>query len=359
MKTNFPSAGIVAIRSDAKSVTKRRLAGVKSNTTTQLSRYRRLYVALKLLLLFPLFLALTACSSASKPKTNSAPPPIRVAVIGGMVMTGLWQAVVDDFHYRTGLDVELAVTGPKDVLDAEFRKGGIDLVTLHSSDVATNLAADGLATNMRPWARNELVIVGPANDPAHIRGMTSGVDALKKTAASHANFVEARNVGSQTITAHLWSLAGINPQGSWLIKDESTSHQLVVQFAAEHHAYTIVGRIPVLSGKIPSRPPVSVSTSTHANTQPDMQIMVEGDPEMRRPYVVLEAVPALSHNLNPDGARKLADFLTSHEGQIVLQHFALRQGGTKPIFYSIESGKPSPQESASDSTPTTTQNSTP
>ena len=38
-------------------------------------------------------------------------------------------------------------------------------VTLHSSDTATNFVADGLGINMRPWARNELVIVGLTEIP--------------------------------------------------------------------------------------------------------------------------------------------------------------------------------------------------
>lgn len=279
------------------------------------------------LFIFALLLcALAGCRPA--PPAADVNAPIRVAVIGGMVMTGLWQEIADNFHHRTGLTIELAATGPKEVLDETFRKGGVDLVTLHSSDVATNLVADGLAERMRPWARNELVLVGPVADPARVYGLTSGVEALKRIAAKGAPFVEARNMGSQMITTHLWRLAGIAPAGPWLLKDESDSRQDVVRFAASKNAYVIVGRIPVLSGKIPA---------------PGMTIMVEGDPEMRRPYVVLEAVPARCRNRNPEGARRLADFLVSHEGQLALQSFAMRQGGSKPIFYSIEnSGSATP-----------------
>jgi tungstate transport system substrate-binding protein len=269
---------------------------------------------------------LTGCVNRPKP-ANTA--PVRVVVIGGMVMTGLWQEISTAFHQRTGLTIELAATGPKEILDTEFRKGGIDLITLHSSDVATNLAADGLASNIRPWARNELVIVGPQNDPAQIRGMRSGTEALKKIAAKKAPFVEARNTGSQTVTIHLWRLAGIQPQGSWLIKDESESRQQVVQFAASRHAYVIVGRIPVLQGKIPST---------------GMEIMVEGDPEMRRPYVVLEAVPWRCHNSNPEGARQMADFLVSHEAQTIVRNFALSQtASNRPVFFPVDDNPTPPR----------------
>jgi tungstate transport system substrate-binding protein len=265
-------------------------------------------------LLLLLALILTGCIPPA-PKSD-----VRVAVIGGMVMTGMWQKVSADFTKQTGITVEVAATGPKEILDKEFRKGGIDLVTMHSSDTATNLVADGLCVNMRPWARNELVIVGPAEDLAGIRGMNSGEQALLKIAKEQAPFVEARNTGSQTVEINLWRKAGISPSGSWLIKDESPTPQQVVEFAAQRRAYVIVGRIPILYGKIPAA---------------GMEIMVEGDPEMQRPFVVMEANPGKHLGKNPNGARKLADFLTSPAGQAALQDFALREAKGLPVFYPV------------------------
>jgi len=191
---------------------------------------------------------------------------------------------------------------------------------LHSSDTATNFVADGIGVNMRPFARNELVIVGPHDDPAGIRGMKSGEKALLQIAAKQAPFVEARNTGSQTVEIHLWRNAGVTPAGNWLIKDESPSPQQVVEFAAQRHAYVIVGRIPVLYGKMPSA---------------GMDIMVEGDPEMQRPYVVIEANPQKHAGGNPAGAQKLAEYLISTQGQTEIQVFAARENKGLPVFYPI------------------------
>jgi len=261
-----------------------------------------------------LALILTGCNPPA-PKSD-----VRVAVIGGMTMTGMWQKVSADFTKQTGITVVVAATGPKEILDKEFRKGGIDLVTMHSSDTATNLVADGLGVNMRPWARNELVIVGPAEDPAGIRGMKSGEQALLKIAKEQAPFVEARNTGSQTVEINLWRKAGISPSGSWLIKDESPAPQQVVEFAAQRRAYVIVGRIPILYGKIPAT---------------GMEIMVEGDPEMQRPFVVIEANPAKHLGKNPNGAHALADYLVSARGQTVLRVFSMLENKGLPIFYPV------------------------
>lgn len=263
---------------------------------------------------------LLVSQSSCHRNSPSATDPVKVAIIGGFMTTGMWEAVTAEFTRETGIPVEVVSTGPKEIIDTAFRKGGIDLITMHSSDVATNLVADGLGVAMRPWARNELVIVGPSDDPARIRGLKSGAEAVARIAAAKAPFVEARNVGSQTISARLWKLAGIHPEGGWLIPDESPAPQRVVEFASVRHAYVIVGRIPMLSGKIPNA---------------GMEILVEGDPEMRRPYVVIEANPAKRLGNNPAGAKKLADFLTSPAGQIALARFAERQGGNAPIFYPV------------------------
>jgi tungstate transport system substrate-binding protein len=267
-----------------------------------------------------LLAGILAVAGCHRNTAQQGPAPVRVAVIGGMAMSGMWQAVSAEFTKETGIPVVVAAVGPKEILDAEFRKGGIDLVTLHSSDTATNFVADGLGINMHPWARNELVIVGPPRDPAKIFGMKSGMEALLKIARAQAPFVEARNTGSQTIEIKLWRKAGFAPKGAWLIKDESPTPQQVVEFAAQRGAYVIVGRLPILYGKMPSA---------------GMEIMVEGDPEMQRPYVVIEANPARKLGKNPEGAHELAEFLTSPAGQNALETFAARENKGLPVFYPV------------------------
>src|SRR5262245_42922104 len=106
-------------------------------------------------------LGFVACSSKKQEPAQPPPQTIRVAVIGGMVETGFWQAVAERFERATGHKIELASSGPKPVVITDFRNGNIDLITLHTSDAIVNLVADGLATDPQPWVQNDLVIVGP------------------------------------------------------------------------------------------------------------------------------------------------------------------------------------------------------
>jgi len=238
-----------------------------------------------------------------QPDAQPGPKVIRTAVIGGMMLTGLWPEIVKLFEAETDYEVVVVETGPRPLLDAAMRLGAADLLTMHSGDVTTNLVADGYGANLRPWARNDIVIMGPKTDPAGIRGLKDGAEAVRRIAQAQANWVDAQGAGKREMAHTLWQKAGIDPQGAWVIPDESKDHLDLLRFAAKHNAYAICGRHPVILGKLPSE---------------GMEIMVEQDPLMRRPYVVMEANPAMVPNANTAGARALADFLLSEKVQAFL-----------------------------------------
>ena len=250
---------------------------------------------------------------------------VRCAVIGGMTMTGLWPEISKMFEAQTGYHVEVVVTGPRPLLDTAMRAGKVDLLTMHSGDITTDIVADGIGVNMRPWTRNELVIVGPTNDPAGIRGLTNGVLALRKIAAAQAKFVDFEGIGSRELTHTLWRLAGIDPKGDWLIKDDTTiSKWNVLQFCRSNHAYVVVGYIPALTGKM-------------ANG--GMEILVQKDPVMRRPYIVMEANPKVFPDANAAGARALSDFLLSPPVQNLLLQFGRDNPDNHPLFFPVAAAK--------------------
>ena len=262
------------------------------------------------------FLAgLSAVSASAEDKE-----PIRVAVIGGMTMTGMWQELAAKFEADTGWKTQLIITGPKDVISAPFKRGEVDLLTMHSSDQTTDLVANGYGVNLRPWARNEHTIVGPATDPAGIRGLTDGAEALKKIAAARAPFVDFYGPGSRELTHKLWQRAGLKPEGDWVLKDESASPQEIIAFAEKKQAYVVVGRIPVAFGKM---------------SLGKMEVLVKGDPEMRRPFVVIEANAKKFPQARTAGARVLADWLVSEKGQRFLIEYGRQKNGGIPLYFPV------------------------
>ena len=247
------------------------------------------------------------------------------AVIGGMTMTGLWPEISKMFEAQTGYHVEVIATGERPLLDKAIRAGQVDLLTMHSGDITTDVVADGIAINMRPWTRNELVIVGPTDDPAGIRGMTNGAEALKKIAAAQAKFVDFQGIGSREVTHTLWRLAGVEPKGDWFIRDDTAlSKWNVLQFCRSNHAYVVVGYIPALTGKMQND---------------GMEILVKNDSVMRRPYIVMEANPKMFPHANAAGARALSDFLLSPKVQNYLLKFGRDTAANRPLFFPVNATK--------------------
>jgi tungstate transport system substrate-binding protein len=278
----------------------------------------------RIILLLVIVLALTLAVYLRSVNTNRH-RVVRCAVIGGMTMTGLWPEIARMFEAKTGCHVVVVATGERPLLDKAIRAGNVDLLTMHSGDITTDIIADGIAVNMQPWTRNELVIVGPTNDPAGIRGMTNGAQALAKIAAAQANFVDFQGIGSRELTHTLWRLAGVEPKGSWVLKDDTTiSKWNVLQFCREHDAYVVVGYIPAQTGKMQND---------------GMEILVKNDPLMRRPYIVMEASPKQFPDANYAGARALADFLLSPQVQDFLVEFGRHSTAGKPLFFPVNSGQ--------------------
>ena len=246
---------------------------------------------------------------------------VRVAVIGGMTMTGLWFEITKMFEAESGYKIEVVATGPRPALAMTMAEGKADLLTMHSGDITTDIVAEGYGINMRPWAHNDLVIIGPPSDPAGIKGMKDGAEAFRRIAEQKANFVDFRGNGPREVCHKLWRKAGILPEGTWVLKDESGEHVDIAAFAESHNAYTVIGRMPILFKKKKSK---------------SMEIMVVGDLDMQRPYIVMEVNPQKFPKANHAGARALSDFLVSDKVQQFLTEFGAAEYGGIPLFHPLK-----------------------
>ena len=129
-------------------------------------------------------------ATAAKSAAAAPPPPVvRCAVVGGLNEIDFWPQIADRFQRDTGHRLEIVATGPKHAIAEAFKAGEADVIVMHSSDTMVNLVADGYGENLQPWARNDFVIVGPASDPAKIKGETDAVAALGRIIASRSKLL--------------------------------------------------------------------------------------------------------------------------------------------------------------------------
>jgi len=264
----------------------------------------------------------TACrmnNQVSQPPFQIA-RTVRCAVIGGMTSTGMWQALAKRFEEATGYHAELVVSGPKHVITPAMQQGRVDVLTMHASDTVINLVADGYALDPQPWARNDLVIVGPPDDPAGIRGSTDAVQAMCKIIRARCPFVVHQSLGVQEVLRGILHAAGmmLDPEVT-LVPVDDPGHRILM-YAARHHAYTLVGRIPFLNGKMP---------------RAGLELMIQGDPRLRRPYVVVVANPKLWPDAHYAAAQKLVEFLRHKDTQMWLAEFGKDKLDSHSLFFPV------------------------
>ncbi|MEQ8786820.1 MAG: substrate-binding domain-containing protein [Pirellulaceae bacterium] len=273
--------------------------------------------------------------SAEQPDGRAAQQPlVRCAVIGGLIDTGFWPALIERFEQHSGCRAALVSSGPKHVLAAAFERGDADLITMHSSDTIMNLAADGRAENPQPWARNDMILVGPPDDPAGVGGGKDAVAALRKIIESDNRLLLHGSLGANEVLADLLARGGLRLDPEKTISITADKQRAMLQRAAKERAYTLIGRIPYLSGKIESG---------------DLAVMVQGDPRLRRPYVVATTTD-VRDVARYEAARQLAAFLRAPETQAWIVQYGRGRLDDQPLFFpvTVPAQKPAPGRHAPD-----------
>ena len=253
---------------------------------------------------------------ARRPAGNG--PSLRVAVIGGMTFTGFWGDLALRYEQQHGTRLDLITTGEKNDIAYVFRTGGVDVITMHACDTIVNLVVDGYALDPQPWLRNDLVIVGPPEDPAGIRGMTDAAAALTKIASARSPFVVHSSLGSQEVLRNILGPGQIILDARNTMVMFSQEARTVLLLAAEKHAYTLVGRIPFLTGKLPNN---------------GLEMMVRGDPRLRRPYLMAVGDPAHVPGARLAEARRFAAWVREPQTQAWIAEYGRGKIDDQPLFF--------------------------
>lgn len=247
------------------------------------------------------------------PPPIDGPPTVRVAVVGGLALCGVWPLLAVQAGQDLGLQVQTVAASPKEGVVPAFAQGEAQVLLIHASDEALGLEAVGLADSARVWSWNEQVVIGPEADPADVAQARDGLDAMQRIAQAQVPFIALRDPGSYTVVQRLWRRAGIRADERWVRVDTAPTPQAVLRLARAQQAYVVAGHIPWAFGKM---------------TEPGMRVLLRGDPQMRRPYVVL--TPGARHRAGlwaRRDARRLADYLVSPTGQAALLAADQQAGG--------------------------------
>ena len=242
--------------------------------------------------------------------------PIRVAVIGGITMSGLWEQIAIGFEKKYGIKVELVVTAPKKDLGIYCKEHPIDLVTMHSSDTITNLASQGIIEGLMPWIHNSQMIISSSSNPAKLQQDDTLQNALQKIIDTKSNFLIHASSGTFEIFHAISLRYAFQPKIIFTQRANDFLDQVVVD-----NAYTLFGVIPFLMKK-------------HFN--PDLKGFIYKDQILQRPYLAgigtLKQIGKERH----ENARLLQRYLVSPEAQRLIQDFRLKGFPDIPVFFPIK-----------------------
>ena len=254
--------------------------------------------------------------------------------------SGLLDVLLPEFKKDTGIEVKVLAKGTgaalKDGMD-----GNVDVVFVHAKQKEAEFVEKGFGTQRYAVMHNDFIIIGPATDPAGIKGAKDSIAALQKIAAAKAPFISrGDDSGTHTKEQEIWAKSSL--------KLVETSQKLVISgkeaqvvakkpensddwyysigqgmgktitFADEKNAYAIADRGTYIAYKWGKTPAV------------DLEILFEGDETLANPYGVIPVNPKKFPHVKYDLAQQFADWLISARGQKVIADFKLEG---KQLFF--------------------------
>ncbi len=256
------------------------------------------------------FIAYTAINlvAISPAKAQS----IVVASTTSTEQSGLFSYLLPEFKKASGIDVKVVALGTGQALDMG-RRGDADVLFVHDQAAEEKIVADGFAVRRFPVMYNDFVLIGPAADPAKVKGKNI-IEALKKVAAGNGNFI-SRGDKSGTHAAELryWKSATVDNKGSGY-KECGCGMGPALNMASSLGAYVLADRGTWLSFK----------------NRADLAILVEGDNRLFNQYGVMLVNPAKHPQTKVIEGQKFVDWVVSNAGQAVIASYKI--GGEQLFF---------------------------
>jgi tungstate transport system substrate-binding protein len=237
----------------------------------------------------------------------------------GPIDAGIVKVLEEAYEKETGVRVSHVGAGTGEALKIA-EQGSVDLVMVHAKSLEEKFVAAGFGTERIPFMYNDFVIVGPANDPAAVKGMTNAIEALKRIAATQALFVSRGDKsGTHMAEMGLWEKAGLRPSGQWyrVFDKGREGNARTLRYADAQGAYTVIDRATWLS----------------LEKSIKLKLLVEKDEALLNYISLIPVNPKKFPQVNHEGAAALVRWLTDPDkGQLIVRDFGRETYGS-PLFF--------------------------
>lgn len=244
---------------------------------------------------------------------QSAQPELKTLKLATTTSTddsGLLDYLLPEFQKDANYQVEVIAVGTGQAIEMG-EAGDVDVLLVHSRAAEDQFVEEGYGVDRRDVMYNDFLIIGPAEDPAGIKGTTDAVAALKAIAEKQAAFVSrGDDSGTHKKELAIWEKATIEPAGEWYIEAGQGMGDTFMM-ANEKKAYTLIDRATYLALK----------------DKYQLEPMTEGDTALFNPYGVIPLNPDKFPNVDYEGATAFAEWLTSEKGQKMIGEYGVEEFG--------------------------------
>ncbi len=278
---------------------------------------RRTQKTILVTVLLGLLVLAAGCSQAPAPAPRT---DLILATTTSTQDSGILDVLIPAFEAKNNYLVKTLSVGTGAALELG-NKGEADVLLTHAPASEQALVDSGAVVNRQLVMHNDFILVGPAADPAQIRGTGSPSEALGKIAASAAVFVSrGDDSGTHKMEKNLWKAVNVTPSGTWYQESGSGMGQTLA-IASEKGGYTLTDRATYLAQK--------------ANLQ--LEILVEGDKSLLNIYHVMQVnkdkhPKEVADKINTAGAEAFVEFMVGAEAQEIISDFGVDKFG-QPLFF--------------------------
>lgn len=225
--------------------------------------------------------------------------------------TGLLDYLAPLFKEDTGITLQWTATGTGKALKLG-ENCDVDVLLVHDPDSEKKFVEAGYGVDRTQVMYNDFIIIGPADDPAGIKGLTS-TEAFKKIAEKKAIFVSrADESGTHMKEKFVWQQAGLDvpDKEEWYVQT-GQGMLITINVAAEKKGYTLTDR------------GTYIKYEANYEGKPPLVILSEGDPYLLNQYSVIAVNPEHCPKVKYDLAKKFIEWMASPRAQQAIENFRL------------------------------------
>lgn len=288
---------------------------------------RIIFLTLGALIILSMSFSIFGCAAPGTGLLSSA-PRLRVATTTSLYDTGLWGYLEPMFEEKYNVELDVVSAGTGKALEYG-RRGDVDVITIHSQVREEQFVADGYGVQRVPFAYNYFLIVGPAADPAGIKGL-SPEQAFQKVLETGIGGIVSRGDDSGTHSKEkaIWKAAGydyaaVQNAGTWYI-EAGAGMGSTLTMASEKQAYTLTDMGTFLAYK----------------RKLELVPIVGKGAILLNVYSAIAVNPDKVPGAKIDMANNLIKFLTSPEVQKLIGEYGVKEYGMQ-LFTPYTGAEPS------------------